>query len=129
LRRSLAVVSAILVLAGVEMSTEALTLTLRRLQAGLQALFLGVEFHVSPLRFEVGVAAIAGGIVLGALLLWASRWTNSIDAVGVLCPQCGARTRRVKRRRRHKLLSVLTGRRLTRRKCDVCGWHGLSARD
>jgi len=46
--------------------------------------------------------------------------------VGDGCPNCGNVTRRVKRREWQRLLSALLGERLMRRRCETCGWVGLS---
>ena len=60
--------------------------------------------------------------------VWLTKAEASVTAVGEACPACGGETQRVKRRRTHKLLSTLMGHRLTRRRCDVCSWSGLSVR-
>ena len=128
MRRTLAFISLALTLVGLELSTEAISLTLSRLKAGFGAILAGAEFHVPAFRFEVGVFALLLGIVLAALLLWSARARVEVRAVGHLCPNCGGPTRRVKRRKRHKLLSVVMGESIARRKCETCGWVGLSLR-
>lgn len=126
IRRGLAFAAAFLFVAGLEMSTEAISLVLARLRAGVGALMAGAEFHVSPLRFVVGVLTLVVGLAIGILLLWSRSQRVEVASVGALCPQCGNRTRRVKRRDWQRLLGTLLGEPLTRRQCETCGWTGLS---
>ena len=126
MRRSLAFISLALVLMGLELSTEAISLTLGRLKAGASAVLAGAEFHIPAIRYEVGVFSLVLGVVLAAVLFWSNRARGEIQAVGHLCPSCGSPTRRVKRRKRHKLLSAIMGESLSRRKCETCGWVGLT---
>jgi uncharacterized membrane protein YciS (DUF1049 family) len=128
MRRGLAFASLFLLLVGLELSTEAISLVLSRLQAGMAALVAGAEFHVSALRFTVGVAGIALGLTIWALLIWSFRRRHDVGAAGTACPQCGNRTRRVKRRGWQRLLALVLGEHLTRRRCETCGWTGLSVR-
>jgi predicted RNA-binding Zn-ribbon protein involved in translation (DUF1610 family) len=128
LRRSLAFISLALFLIGLELSTEAISLTFSRLAAGAEAILAGVQFEVPALRYEVGVCATLSGIALGVVLVWSARAGVDVRAVGHTCPNCGSETRRVKRKQRHKLLSVILGEQLSRRKCETCGWVGLSLR-
>ncbi len=128
MRGVLAFISVGLLVLGLELSTEAVSLTLARLQAGFSAMGAGVEFHVSAGRFGLGLMAMGIGGVLLFLLWWSARQRVAVGSVGHGCPTCGGATRRIKRRGLHKLLSLLLGERLTRRKCDTCGWVGLSLR-
>ena len=128
MRRGLATASLMLVLLGLELSTEALSLMLARFNSGFQALAAGVEFHVSPVRFGAGILALGFGLALWLLFLWAGKLKDAVGSVGSSCPDCGNKTRRVKRREWHRLLSLMLGQRLTLRKCEICGWNGLSAR-
>ena len=128
MRGVLVFVSAGLMVLGLELATEAVSLTLARLQAGFAALGAGVEFHVSAGRFGLGISAMIVGAVLLVLLWWSARQRVAAGSVGQGCPQCGGTTRRIKRHGLHRLLSLLLGERLTRRKCDTCGWLGLSLR-
>lgn len=128
MRSVLVFVSAGLMVLGLELSTEAVSLTMARLQAGFAALSAGVEFHVSAGRFGLGMSAMVIGAVLLTLLWWSARKRATVGFVGPACPQCGGTTRRIKRHGLHRLLSLLLGERLTRRKCDTCGWMGLSLR-
>ena len=50
-----------------------------------------------------------------------------IEIGGSVCPVCGTESQRVRRRRRHRLLSMLLEARVTRRQCLKCGWRGLTA--
>lgn len=129
MRRGLVFVSLTLVLLGLELSTEALTLVARRLGAGAAAMAAGAQFHVPAFRFVVGVAGLALGLVLSGLLLWSSQRRDAVTAVGDLCPRCGNETRRVRRREWQRLLGVLLAERTTRRRCQTCGWLGLSLKN
>lgn len=128
MRRSLAFISLALILVGLELSTEALSLTFSRLKAGVGAILAGAEFHVPAFRFEVGVGALVLGLVVAISLLWSARARVEVRAVGHMCPNCGSQTRRVKRRKRHKLLAIMMGENIARRRCETCGWVGLSMR-
>ena len=128
MRRGLATISLILVVLGLELSTEALTLTLSRFSSGFQAIAAGVEFHVSPLRFGGGILALGVGVACWLLLIWSGQMKDAVSSVGNACPDCGNKTRRVKRKEWHRLLSFVLGQRLTKRKCEICGWNGLSMR-
>jgi len=126
MRRGLAFTSLLLLLAGLEMSTEALSLVLDRLGAGFSSLLAGTEFHVTGLRFGLGVFFLLVGLAIWVLLIWSAGQRHDVASVGTTCPQCGNRTRRVKRREWQRLLSAVLGERLSRRKCETCGWTGLS---
>lgn len=126
MRRGLAFTSFFLFLAGLELSTEALSLVLARLGTGLGAVFAGTEFHVSTLRFGVGVVTLTVGVSIWMLLVWSNAQRTEVASVGTTCPQCGNRTRRVKRKEWQRLLSAVLGERLSRRRCETCGWTGLS---
>jgi len=126
MRRGLAFTSLFLLLAGLELSTEAFSLVLARLGTGVGAVLSGTEFHVSTLRFVVGVLTLAVGLAIWLLLIWSHTQRTEVASVGTTCPQCGNRTRRVKRKEWQRLLSTLLGERLSRRRCETCGWTGLS---
>jgi predicted RNA-binding Zn-ribbon protein involved in translation (DUF1610 family) len=126
LRRSLAFISVALILVGLELATQVVSLIFDRLRAGVGAVLAGAEFQISALRFEAGVFTLLVGLTLGVVLLWSARARVGVRAVGHLCPNCGSHTRRVKRRKRHRLLSVVMGESIARRACQTCGWVGLS---
>jgi len=126
MRRGLGFVSAALVVMGLELSTGAVTVVARRLGLGVAALLGGNEFHVAGFRFVAGVVALLLGLALWLLLAWSARKRAVVGAVGDGCPNCGNVTRRVKRREWQRLLSALLGERLMRRRCETCGWVGLS---
>lgn len=126
MRRRLVLASLGLALAGLELSTRAVSLAVARLGAGAQAVLAGVPFQVGAGRFLLGVVLLLGGLVLGALTLWSSQVWRGVTGVGRRCPECGERTRRLRRRRLHRVVSALIGERLTRRSCERCGWSGLS---
>lgn len=126
MRRGLAFAALFLLVTGLELSTEAVSLVLDRLGAGFGALLAGSEFHVTGLRFGVGVGALTVGLAIWILLIWSARQRGDVASVGTTCPQCGNRTRRVKRKEWQRLLSAVLGEGLSRRKCETCGWTGLS---
>ena len=128
MRRTLGLLSVVALLLGLELSTEAVSLSYARFQAGFQALIAGVDFHVTPMRFGGGILAVAVGLSMGGLVIWSAGVRRKVDSVGSLCPDCGNETKRVKRTNRQSLLSYLVDKGLTRRKCEICGWQGLSLR-
>jgi len=127
MRRGMAFSSLFLLLVGVEMSTEGLSLIVSRLRSGVIALMSEAPLHVSEARFAMGVSFILLAVGLWLLLVWSAGRHGDVATVGGTCPQCGNRTRRVKRRGWQRLLSLVTGEHLTRRHCDTCGWSGLSS--
>jgi len=128
-RRLLAFVSLILILLGLELSTQTLSLTVSRMSAGIEAALAGVEFYVPTARFVVGLVFVGAGLVLWAMLVWARRTRASVGSVGSACPNCGSQTRRIKRKRWQRFVSTLGGQRIARRKCETCGWIGLALRE
>jgi hypothetical protein len=128
IRKGLAFASLFLLIAGVELSTEGISLILARLRTGTGALFSGNEFHVSGMRFSVGVGALTIGLAIWILLIWSARHRHDVAVVGSACPQCGNHTRRVKRKEWQRILSLVLGERLIRRRCEQCGWSGLTVR-
>ena len=129
MRRLLAFVALVLLALGLELSTQTITLTISRMSAGIQALLAGVDFFLPKGRFVIGLVFVAGGLALAVLLVWAGRARHSVGTVGSSCPNCGNRTRRVRRTQAQRLLSLLVGQRIARRKCETCGWIGLALRD
>jgi hypothetical protein len=125
-RRGLRYVSAAFILAGLELSTSAVGFALARLRAGASAILAGVETGTGTLRYFAGVGALSLGLGMAIVVYWSAR-LERVVARGGLCPACGARTDRVKRRPWHRWLSLLMGQRLTRRRCVACGWTGLAA--
>jgi len=113
-------------LVGLELATEVVSLTFDRLRAGAGAVLAGAEFQISAFRFEAGIVALVVGAALGVALVWSARASVDVRAVGPMCPNCGSHTRRVKRRKRHRLLAALMGESIARRECEACGWTGLS---
>ncbi len=122
------VITFLLVVFGLELSTQGVSLVLARISAGVSAVFAGVEFHVGAARFLVGLTFLLLGLVLWALGIWSAHAQAKVAVVGAACPQCGNDTRRVKRRDWQRLLSFVWGERLTRRRCETCHWTGLSLR-
>ncbi len=128
MRRGLGFVAVLLVLMGLELSTQGVTLIASRLGVGVSALLGRSAFHVPGFRFGAGIVLLAGGLALWILLAWSARTRVVVPAVGDGCPQCGNPTRRVRRQVSQRLLAALLGEHLTRRRCDTCGWVGLSRR-
>ena len=126
MRRGLSLLALATMLAGLELSTEVVSLFLSRFGAGVQAIVAGVEFHVAPTRFVVGLLSLFVGLALWGLLMWSGQAKSAVNSIGGMCPDCGNKTRRVKRKESQRILAMVLGQRLTRRKCEVCGWHGLS---
>jgi len=126
MRRGLAFTSVFLFLAGLELSTEGISLILARMRTGAGALVAGTQFHVSGARYIVGLLAVLVAVAVWGLLVWSASQIRRITTVGAICPQCGNRTRRVRRKGWQRLLSFLLGERITRRRCETCGWTGLS---
>lgn len=128
MRRGFGFVTLVLVVLGLELSTQGVTLVLARIRAGLGAVFAGAEFHVGAGRFLIGLLLLLAGLVMLGLMAWSARAQAHVAVVGSTCPQCGNDTRRVKRKEWQKLLSYVWGERLTRRRCETCHWTGLSLR-
>jgi H+/Cl- antiporter ClcA len=127
LRRPLTVAAITLILFGIEVATGALSVAAVRLWSGLIASLTGNEFVVSRPRYLTGVLlALSGGVLYG-VMLWADRAQGEIRTGGPVCPNCGTRTKRVRRRKRHRILSRILETSVTRRSCERCGWNGLSA--
>lgn len=128
MRRVLAFVSLALVLIGLELSTEAVSVVGERIVGGVSALLGETEPRLPGFRFVAGLGALVVGLGLWALLTWSRRKGRGLGTVGEGCPRCGGETRRVHRRGWQRLLAVLVGEHMTRRKCETCGWVGLSVR-
>lgn len=62
MRRTTPFLAAGLVVVGLELSTQAASLTLVRLSSGLQSMRGGFGYLVSPTRFVVGVSLLAIGL-------------------------------------------------------------------
>jgi hypothetical protein len=120
--------SVLVALAGLEMVTGVGTTALRRLQTHFMAAFAGVPTSISLLRIRLGFVILAVG-TLGALALWLlGIAARRVQSSGKVCPECGALTKRIRRRPTHRLLAVLLTQQIVRRRCDFCGWVGLSFR-
>ncbi len=126
MKRTLDVISLILILVGIELATGSLSYALERLERVYRALSVGNEPEVSLIRFALGVLLLLLGAIMLAVTIWA-RFGVRIIAAGSSCPQCGGETSRIHRRTSHYLLGRIHGMPLTRRKCHDCGWRGLTA--
>ena len=127
MRRPLTVAALGLMLLGLEVATQAVSVVAVRLWVGFTASFSGNQSVVSGPRYVTGVLlAVAGGVLL-AVLFWADQAQGEIRTEGSICPNCGTQTKRVRRRKRHRILSRVLETQVTRRSCERCGWSGLSA--
>ena len=126
MRRGLSLLPVVLVVVGLELSTEAVSLALVRLRSGVMAVLTGVEFYLPKMRFGAGLLALALGMVLWGLLLWAAWQRRVLASMGRECPTCGGDTRRVSRTELQRWLGALMGEQVTRQTCANCGWTGLS---
>lgn len=124
-RRGLPVLSAILLVLGLELATGMIGQSLHKLVEVASALLNGQETAASLPAYFTGLAAMVAGVAGLGASVW-SRLHRSRIAEGRSCPVCGADTRRVHRRLRHRLVSAFLGERLQRRLCRECGWKGLT---
>ena len=126
LRRPLTLLALGLFLFGLEVATGGPSLAVARLWTGGRALAAGDEFLVSVPRYVIGLALTLGGTALYGALLWADLASKHVTADGSVCPNCGTHTRRVRRRGWHRVLSRVIGASVTHRRCERCGWNGLT---
>jgi len=122
LKRTLEVLSVAIFLAGVELATGGLSTTLDRF---IEQFTLVFGEPPASGRGVAGLLLTFSGIALGSIALWAHRERRELTET-TDCPRCGARTERIKRRKRHRILAALLGEGLTRRRCAECGWVGLT---
>lgn len=125
MKRVLEVLAVTLLVAGVELATGAISFGLNEVLKVFHHLMAGSEPDVSPTRFFVGLGMVVVGGGLVTLDLWARAYSGVVGR-GKYCPHCGVKAERVRRRRRHRVLSWVLGERVTYRKCKTCGWHGLA---
>ena len=126
MKRTLEVLSLILILVGIELATGSLTYALERLERVYRALSVGNEPEVSLIRFALGVLLVLLGAITLAVTIWA-RLSARIMGGGSSCPLCGGKTTRIRRRKRDQLLGKILRMPATRRMCRNCGWRGLAA--
>ena len=127
MRRPLTVAALGLMLLGLEVATQAVSVVAVRLWVGFTASFSGSQFVVSGPRYVTGVLLVVAGGVLLAVMFWAEQAQGEIRTEGSICPNCGTQTKRVRRRKRQRILSRVLETQVTRRSCERCGWSGLSA--
>jgi len=125
-RRVFEVLAVILLVTGVELATGAVSFGLNQVFRVYFQLVAGTETDVSVTRFFVGGGMITLGVGYFALEVWARAYSGFVG-LGQDCPHCGIHAKRVKRRTAHKVLGWVTGTSFTHRKCEKCGWHGLTA--
>ena len=125
MKRVLEVVAIILLVAGVELATGAVSFGIVQVLRVYHQVVAGTEPDVSLTRFLVGATMVILGALLVALDLWARAYSGFVGR-GKFCPHCNVKTERVKRRTRHKLLGLIVGEMVVHRKCRKCGWHGLT---
>ncbi|MBW3535874.1 MAG: hypothetical protein KY453_11775 [Gemmatimonadetes bacterium] len=128
MRRALVLSALALALMGVELATGGVSIIMKRLVDGVGAALRGEESLFPGYRLVAGWALLAGAVTVVAALVWAGRVAQGVRSDGSSCPRCGGSTRRIRRRRRHRLLASLLEEGLTRRSCGGCGWTGLAAR-
>jgi len=126
MRAPIRLIAAALILLGLELSTRTVSLTLSRIASGFSAMAGGLDFHVSSGRFMGGFVLVGVGAVLYGMSVVVIRAERRVSLVGDKCPACHGSTKRVKRKRLHRMLASVMGQRLTRRKCEDCHWVGLS---
>ena len=127
MRRPLTYVAVALILLGSEVAAGAVSTAGARLWAGLGAAFTGDDYMIPAIRSFAGTAILLGGVALLGTVLWAETHRRAIVAEGEHCPQCGTATKRVRRRKRHRVLSRILETNVTRRRCERCGWKGLTS--
>ena len=115
------------ILLGVEVATGVVSLGAVRLWTGLEAHLAGDEYLISRSRYSSGVWLMLVGAGLLAVVVYAELARGRIEPGGAVCPQCGTETQRVRRRHRHRVLSMILEGSVTRRYCHKCGWRGLTA--
>ena len=127
MRRPLSLLATALLLLGTEVATGAVSMAAGRLWLGIKIVGTGGEFVVSTPRFLIGCVILLSGAAVFVGVLWAETARGKILLDGAACPNCGTRTKRVKRRKRHKVLSRMIETEVTRRHCERCGWSGLAS--
>jgi hypothetical protein len=118
----------LMALAGLELVTAAGSSILRHLHINSLALLTGSPATVDAVRLRLGFALLGLGTGAGVGLLLLGVASARIRGEGRVCPECGALTKRIKRRRGHRILARLLQRKVARRRCGFCGWVGLSLR-
>ena len=125
--RPLTFVALALLLLGLEVATGAVSLAVVRLGTGFSAVLSGDEYAISAARYLSGVAILLTGGGLLTALAWAESERRTIRSEASTCPNCGSATKRVRRRKRHRILSRILETNVTRHHCERCGWNGLAA--
>lgn len=115
-------------LVGLELVTAAGTTTLKHLQTAFDALVTEEPYVYSHHRLQVGFALLFIGVFAVGVLLTLGMARARVHSGDRTCPECGARTKRVHRKWRHRALAAILREDLSRRRCEFCGWIGLSIR-
>jgi hypothetical protein len=126
LKRTLGVLSLILILVGIELAIGSFTHALERLERVYRAFRVGNEPEVSLIKFALGALLVLLGVIMLGITIWA-RLSARLIGAGSSCPQCGGKATRIRRRWCDHLLGRILARRTTRRMCRDCGWRGLTA--
>ncbi len=126
MKRTLEVLSLILILVGIELAIGSFTHALERLERVYRAFRVGNEPEVSLIKFALGALLVLLGVIMLGITIWA-RLSARLIGAGSSCPQCGGKATRIRRRWLHHLLGKILGKRTTRRMCRDCGWRGLTA--
>jgi len=115
-------------LAGLELLTGAGALGLRRLTGNTRALVTGMPGTYPAARLQVGLGLLSLGLLLAATLWGIGLASRRIRGHGKVCPDCGALTKRLRRTRVQRFLGSMLHQEIARRRCEFCGWIGLSVR-
>jgi hypothetical protein len=124
-KRVLEVVAIALLVVGIEMATGAISYGLDRVAEVFGQLVTGAEPGVPATRFFAGLGLVALGVGAVSVDVWARAHSGPLGR-GRVCPHCGGKMDRVRRKRSHRLLGWILGETLTHRVCPRCGWHGLT---
>lgn len=114
-----------LLLVGLEVAVDGVSLVFRELMRALGNRGAGPEATVGGIRLALGLMLAAVGTGGLATSVWVRTVRRRI-VTGKRCPACENDTVRIRRRRRDRLLGWLLRTKLQRRICSKCGWRGLT---
>ena len=125
MRRTLEVISLGLCLLGLELATGTPSLTITRLRETFADPFGSVGEDGVQWTSLAGIGLMVLAVLVAGVTL-AVRYRQGAIQDHVRYPECGARTKRVRRTARHRILGWVMGKALSARHCGDCGWKGLS---
>jgi hypothetical protein len=102
-KRVLGVVAIVLLVAGIEMATGAISYGLDRVAEVFGQFVTGAEPGVPAMRFFAGLGLVALGVGAVSVDVW-GRADSGLLGRGRLRPHCGEKMDRARRKRRHRLL-------------------------